>query len=253
MKSYRKLSLRAAAFLLGCAGASLAFAQASHADLIVNSNRYCSTGANPSNTADTVPGSLLSVNDLSLKIGSTQYGASNCYGAFDPGNASPANETIALNTIFGAMTGPSQLTFLDATGSDNNSAGLGGITFVVGTLGGANGAPGTWTVTWTDSNGAAGSNLPLMVDLAILLSGGNNNAAYLLSSVLLPLSPTSGSGTFDIQFLNNGGRQPTISHLTLAGRIIPTPTLLKIPEPTTMALFTCGLIGLGLLSRRRRA
>jgi hypothetical protein len=92
----------------------------------------------------------------------------------------------------------------------------------------------------------------LYVDFVLLLNGGNNNAAYLLTSVLLPSSPNSGSGTFDIQFLNGGGQQPGISHVTLAGRVGSGPqTRVSVPEPGSVALFGLGLVGLGLLYGRK--
>jgi hypothetical protein len=249
---------------------------------------YCSAGSDPSKTGDIVPGSLLSVNDVKLWAGSI-YTASDCYGAFDPGNSSPSNETAALNEIFGASPGPGQFVYLDKTGDGSNPNGLNGIKFVVHTYGGANGWPGLWTIEWTDTNGALSQNLPLKVDLAVLLVGGNYSAAYLLSGVLLPLNPTGGIGTFDIQFFNGGGTQgnrcydthepttyygahhsksngskhkkhkygmehcdkpktqPTISHLLLVGRIVPA----EIPEPSTMAMFGAGLLGLWVFGRRR--
>lgn len=42
--------------------------------------------------------------------------------------------------------------------------------------------------------------------------------------------------------------QPTISHLLLAGRIVPTVT--QVPEPSSMALFGVGLAGLWVYRRR---
>lgn len=231
-----------------------------HADLMIDANRYCSAGADKTIASDTYPGSLLSVNDITLTVTGAppQYTSSDCYGDFNIQSQDPVNETNALNEIFGAVSGPDQLVYLDKYNSDNSTApasstGLGGITFVVETSGGTNGAPGTWTVTWTDSNGLLPENLPITVDLAILLMGGNNMAAYLLSDILLPASPTSGSGVFDIQFLNHGGNQPTISHLTLAGRIVPSTKIIEVPEPTTGLIFGAGLLSLWTFGRRRRA
>jgi hypothetical protein len=247
------LRSRTIALLLGCICGLIATPGVGHAGLIVNANRYCSAGANSANTADTVSGSLLSLSDVDLKIGSSTYTPSDCYGDFDPGASNAATETGALNDIFGGFSDPNKLYHLDGSGQTASATGLGGITFVVGTTLGDD--QGDWTVTWTDSNPSSPQNLPLYVDLVLLLNGGNNNAAYLLSNVLLPISPTIGGGTFDIQFLNNGGRQPNISHLTLAGRIGSGPEIIQVPEPASMTMFGAGLLGLFLYRRsipRRR-
>lgn len=303
----RQLSfLRAVAVAVVGVGALSALPGVAHADLIVDANRYCSAGSVAANTTDTVPGSLLSVNDVTLSIGSSSSQASDCYGDFDAGNSSPTNETAALNTIFGSMSGPDQFVFLDKTGDASDPVGLGGIKFVVQMSGGSDGAPGVLTVAWTDTNALAAQNLPLTVDLAILLMGGNNNAAYLLSNLVLPLGTSSGTGTFDIQFFNGSGaqsncecyehdaedyyydakysakynkknvkyssyhynkhkkhkhkkkkdtkecdpKQPSISHVLLAGRVVTTT--IEVPEPTTMTMFGIGLAGLWAFRRRQR-
>lgn len=234
--------------------AMVANAESSHADLTIDGNLYCSAGADSQINNDTALDSHLSLSDVTLTVTGTepQYMSANCYGSFDPGPSSPAVETAALNAIFGAASGPQHLTYLDGTGDSANLTGLGGIIFEVSTTGGADGAEGDWTITWTDSNGAVPENLPIYVDLAVLLNGGNYNAAYLLSQILLPISPNTGSGTFDIQFVNNGGKPPTISHLTLAGRITSGPTVHEVAEPVSASLFGAGLVGIWLFRRRRR-
>jgi PEP-CTERM motif len=64
------------------------------------------------------------------------------------------------------------------------------------------------------------------------------------------VSPTSGSGTFDIQFTNpQNGNENGLSHIFLAGRFGTPPTL--VPEPVTLALLGSGLLGLALARRRR--
>jgi hypothetical protein len=261
MRNPEHFGFRAAAVAVISVCVMCALSAAAHAGLAIDDNRYCSAGANAASTADTVPGSLLSVNDVKLTITGTppQYTASDCYGDFGIQSQNPTDETNALNAIFGATSGLDQFLYLDRFNSDNSPApssttGLGGITFVVETLGGSNGAPGTWLIAWTDTNAAAPQNLPLTIDLALLLMGGNNMAAYLLSNVILPLSPTNGTGMFDIQFLNPGGNQPMISHLTLAGRVVPArPTNVPVPEPATLAMFGAGLLALCTVRRRHFA
>lgn len=250
--------------------------------LALNSNKYCSAGSDATKTADTMPGSLLSINDVALWTGST-HTASNCYGDFDPGNSSPSNETAALNEIFGGISRGGDFTYLDKTGGDRNPSGLNGIKFEVQTFGGSNGALGLWTIVWWAEEPLSA---PIMIDLAVLLVGGNHSAAYLLSGLLLPYSPGLGIGTFDIQFVNGSGlqsfgfgchyshkahttqdkngkhdndkdkdcdklNQPSISHLLVTGRVVTTTT--QIPEPSTVAMFGAGLLGVWMFGRRRPA
>jgi len=271
-----------------------------YADFIADGNRYCSAGGNPGTTADTVPGSLLAVDDVQLVMVSSapsHHVASNCYGSFGTVNSSPATETSAINEIFGP-----DFVYLDKTGGGSNPAGLGGVEFKVHTLGGSDGAPGLWAVTW---EGAPAEDFA--VDLVVLLVGGNNNAAYLLSNVLISTDAAFAIGAFDIQFFNGSGQnakcyahdddwdkhdwdkhdnkghkkynvayggshhkddknkkhdkgtkdhekdckpqQPSLSHLTLFGRIVPT---VEVPEPASMTMFGAGLLGLWALRRRRR-
>jgi len=263
-----------------CVGALAAFPDSS---LALNSDMYCGAGSDPTKTGDTVSGSLLSVNDVQLWAGSV-HTSSNCYGNFDPGNSSPTNETAAINQIFGDIS--HQFTYLDKTGGAANASGLNGIKFEVYTLGGDNGAPGLWAIVWTDTSGLGSQTFPLKIDLAVLLVGGNQSAAYLLSGILIPFSPGIGFGSFDIQFPNGSNaltswcrdddddrdynhhdsntshksdsstknkehckpNQPDISHLLIAGRVVTTQ---QVPEPGTMAMFGAGLVGLWAFSRRR--
>ena len=290
MNKVWKIWSRATAAVVVSMCVSLGFAGSGHADFAVDSKRYCSAGWLPSFNGDTTPGSWLSVYDVTLK--NPQQKASDCYGAFTTQNSGVQTQTNVVNAIFGAASGPDKFVFLDKHESGKPSSpgdpdGLGGIVFTLQTTGGKDGAPGTWTISWQDGNGASPANTPLVADLVVLLKGGNGNAAYLLSDVLLSTVSASLTGLFNIQFFNNHTcykrdehyaysdgntnkkkndkkkkdkkkkdkkkkhfckpTQPSLSHISLFGRVVPA---LEVPEPATIGMFGAGLIG--LLAFRRR-
>ena len=195
---------------------------------------------------------------MSLTSGSNTYAAAtNCSG-IGSANQSGASETTALNTAF--QGAGAAFVYLAKTDEASSSTGIGGITFTL-TVDSIT-SSGHFTLTWVD--GPGGLNLPIDVDLAFMIFAGNNQGDYLFSDVLLPASPTSGTGSWDITFLNNGGQIPGISHMTVAGRFDsactsplgcpgtegPPPT--AVPEPATLALFGGALLAFGSLRRRKR-
>lgn len=187
----------------------------------------------------TPPPSTCSVNDVSLTIGSTAYAPSSCASDVNPSNANLSTETAALNADLGTA-------FSGLAKSDGTSVTYNGLRFSVSA---AAAKSGGWTVSWQDTNGAAPLNLPVVMDLAVGLFGGSNGDGYLFQDVLLPVSPSSGSGSFSVTFFNNGGKNPALSHLTLiGGDARPVPA----PEPMSVALFGSSLLGLGIARRWRR-
>jgi hypothetical protein len=270
VENRQRIAMRGFLATMALALGLFALPEVGHADLIVNSNRYCSAGSNPAKTSDTSPGSLLSLDDVNLAMISSAPSfqrASDCYGGFDAGNSSPANEVAAINDIFGPG-----FSFLDKTGGAANPAGLGGFKWEIHALGGSDGLPGLWSLTWTALDPSAWIELPLTIDLAVLLMGGNQSAVYLLTGVLIPAGPAFGVGSFDIQFFNGSAKcqysdkddeysgkhknkdkdkcnpqQPSISHITVAGRIAPT---IEVPEPASLALFGVGALAMFMFRRR---
>ena len=196
------------------------------------------------------------LNDVNLTIGATTYQPVQCASNVSTGASDPTTETAALNTVF-SEPAADPLVFLAK--DDGTQETLDGIQFGLSavTLNPAK-TMGTWTISWTDVDGAAPDNLPITLDLAVLISGGNNADAYLFDNLLLPVTPDTGTGNFQITFLNNGGQVPGLSHMIIAGNNDAevhqqcTTDCTSVPEPMSAALLSVGLLGTLAAARYRR-
>ena len=117
----------------------------------------------------------------------------------------------------------------------------------------------TWALSWEEE--PAGSNgLALTTEFVFATKGGgggnNGNisgAAYYFNSITFPVSPDNGAGTFLINYTNNGGQIPDLSHASVYARNGssggPGTGTGSVPVPGTLFLLGLGLLG---LSRSRR-
>ena len=144
--------------------------------------------------------------------------------------------TSGFTSTFGS--GWDLLAKVDSSGQINggNPIVYDGITFT-STISGIPGTGGTWTLS---------SDQGVTLDLVFAMHASNNSGAFLFDDLSLV---SGGSGSWEINWLNNGGNVPNYSNLTLFVRdVVVTP----VPEPETYALMLAGLAAVGFIARRRK-
>lgn len=170
--------------------------------------------------------------------------ADDCYGVVLGNLQSSSQSTATLNGL-NLWQADGAWEFLAAS-LDNPSGSSGGFSFSL--TADNDQTSGDWTLTATDQNGAAPPNLPAYFDFVGVLKASDRYALWFFDDEKVM---ANNDGTFTINFKNNGGANPDLSHLNLYIRAGEDPGN-ELPEPGSLALLSLGLLGLGALRRSRK-
>lgn len=126
----------------------------------------------------------------------------------------------------------------------------------------SSGTSGTWTLEWEET-GTPGFDLEM--DVVAVLKGSQRFASYLFEDLLFTSDLLSGAGTWSIEYFNNGGNIPGLSHLTLYrgnadGGLPPDDSSddvgdpndpSQVPVPAPLALIGLGGLVMAWTQRRK--
>ncbi|MCP5142213.1 MAG: PEP-CTERM sorting domain-containing protein [Chromatiales bacterium] len=184
-----------------------------------------------------------SVSDVTFGVGGNAASNSDaCFGwTSDYGN--PTFEQTLVEDAFGTEIG-NDWVYVTKFESSSATGSYGDVSFTLS----ANNSNDTWTLSWSDP---VGNTLPSGFDIALVLKAGQGSGGYLFDDYVLPVTPNTGTGDFEVGILNNRGRELNLSHMTLfireSGDTPPGPDN-EVPVPGTLALLGAAAFGL----RRKR-
>ncbi|MCF4967945.1 PEP-CTERM sorting domain-containing protein [Nostoc sp. CMAA1605] len=186
-------------------------------------------GANAS-PANAITTAICQVTDVTYTSGSNDISATACRGELETDSTAwPYNNDVTgngdpllskLNTLFGTSYNWTLVRKDEASGNQGVFDGF------------DDAKTGTWS-----SNSISGP-------FAISLKAGTGFSVYLFENITQAV--TNGKWS-TVGILNNGGKQPNLSHLSLFTAQLPTQ---PVPEPITMLGLGVGTVGLGVLKRK---
>jgi hypothetical protein len=105
------------------------------------------------------------------------------------------------------------------------------------------------TGTWTVSNTSSTQNVVL--DLTLAIHASNSSTAFLFDNQAIAAGQTL-SGTWQIEWLNNGGQVPAFSNAVIFGGDMAVTNVSPVPEPAALPMVLAGFAVLGAAAWRRR-
>jgi hypothetical protein len=188
------------------------------------------------------PAGGLSTSNVTFRSGNSD----DCFGVVtNPQNPSTSGNPSGwtVNTLAGGLFGGGWESFVKDDGGVGTLNNYLGVNWTLSAPQQA--TSGNWSLTLADP---APANLPVTVDMLVVLKASNRWASYLFKAETFTLVG-SNPGTFQINFVNGGGQIPGLSNMAIYFRQAAT----SVPEPATLTLLGLGLLSFSFLQRRKVA
>jgi hypothetical protein len=143
-----------------------------------------------------------------------------------------------VNSTYDSLYGSGEFTLLAKSDIPSDGEQLNGFDFNLAAVGNTT---GEFNLSWS------GGTTPAYFDFVFAVKASTQYGLYIFDNIGVFTTPSGYLGQYAVNFKNNGGSIPDMSHISVYGRT-STPT----PEPATMLLFGAGLAGLAGIARRKK-